>query len=151
MSESTPVNSERFLLLLNEAILKNTFRPRPHEEEKMTASRIIRCSPEIEGDSQLAIVLFCGMAHIIYGISKNDILDFIGIDANEFNYKVNKFINNMAEASSVPAKVPGEAFDVISNQQIDIMKLRNKVRLIKSYIRFYADKYNVVFRKTRNV
>lgn len=151
MSGLTPANNERFFSLLNEAVIKNTFRPRPHEESKMTASRIIRCSPEIEGDSQLAIVLFCGMAHVLYNVPKNEILDYLGVDANEFNYKVQKFKNNMADAASVPKKITGDAFDVISGQQIDLMKLRNKVILVNSYIKFYADKYNVVFKKTRNV
>lgn len=152
MSGLIPNNHDRFLVLLNEAVIKNTVRPRPHEEEKITIPRAIKCSPEIEGDTQYGILLFCGIAHVVYGISKNDIIDYIGIDENEFSYKINKFKNNLHRASKMPASFSGSAFDVLSNQDIDLIKIRNKVKLIKNYVEYYAPKHGILFTaKTRNV
>lgn len=147
----TPNNHEKFFFLLNEAIVKNTVRPRPNEEEKMTVSRVIRCSPEIEGDSQLGILLFCGMASVIYNIPGNAIIDHTGIEQNEFAYKVKKFKTNLSKASKLPKLKNKLTFEVISNQELDLRKLHNKVRLINNYIMLYGSKYNILFTKIRNV
>lgn len=151
MSGQIPNDRERFLFLLNEAILKNTVRPRPHEEQKMSISKSIRCSPEIEGDSQLGIVLFCGIASIHYGIPKNEIMDYLGVDSSEFTYKVNKFIENTGSAGKLPQKFNGAAFDIISNNEIDLIKIRNKVKLVKNYVQFYSHRHGILFSKAGNV
>lgn len=139
-----PNNTERFFYLLKEAVIKNTVRPRPEEEEKMTVSRLIRCSPEIEGDSQLGIVLFCGIANTVYGVSDHDIIDHLGIEPEEYKFKLKKYRNNMYEASLL-GPTTGEAFQVISSREFDLRKLQNKVKLIKKYISLYAKQHSILF------
>lgn len=139
-----PNNREKFLWLLKEAVLKNTVRPRPEEEEKMTVSRFIRCSPEIEGDSQLGIILFCGLAHKFYGLTQSEIIDHVGIEPEEFKFKVHKFLNNYAQASRLKP-INHNAYHVLSFREFDLYKMRNKVMLINNYIDFYAQKYSIIW------
>lgn len=139
-----PNNYDKFFHLLYEAISKNTVRPRPNEEEKMTVSRFIRCSPEIEGDSQLAIVLFCGIALVYYKATPEAIMEHAGIESNEFIYKVTKFKSNMAEAlklKKLPKRTP---FEILSSSEIDLRKLVNKVKMINNYINFYAAGHGIL-------
>lgn len=140
-----PNDNERFFFLLKEAVLKNTVRPRPDEEVKMTMSKVIRCSPEIEGDSQLGYVLFCGIAYMFYGLSIHQIIDHLGMEPEEFNYKVKKFIDNYNEASKLGKLNDNTSFHVIDSREFDLRKLYNKVRLINNYIKFNHEKHNVLF------
>lgn len=140
-----PNDNEKFFYLLKEAVMKNTVRPRPEEESKMTVSRLIRCSPEIEGDSQLAIVLFCGMAEKLYGIPPSEIIDHLGIEPEEHKYKVNKFWTNIVAGMKLKPLKNKDIFQVMSSREFDLRKLVNKVRLINNYIAFYAKKHSVIF------
>jgi hypothetical protein len=140
-----PNDNERFFYLLKEAVLKNTVRPRPEEEAKMTISRLIRCSPEIEGDSQLGLVLFIGMAHTIYGISDSEIMDHLGIEQEEYKFKLKKFRNNLFEAKALNPIPLGTSFEVFSSREFDLRKLLNKVKLISNYVKFYSAKHSILF------
>ncbi len=150
MSALIPNSNDKFFFLLNEAIIKNTVRPRPNELEKMTVSKVIRCSPEIEGDSQLGILLFCGIAHVQYGVSKNKIMDYIGVEPEEFRFKIDKFKKNLDEANKLP-KLHANVIDVLGPHQLDLYKLKNKVTLINNYIKFHIKNHNVLYRKTGDV
>lgn len=145
----TPNDNERFFFLLKEAVLKNTVRPRPEEEVKMTISKVIRCSPEIEGDSQLGIMLFCGVAYMFYGIPVQQIIDHLGMEPEEFNYKVKKFIENYNEASKLGKLNDTTSFHVIDSKEFDLRKLYNKVRLINNYIKFNHQKHNVLLSRRK--
>lgn len=144
-----PNDSERFFFLLKEAILKNTVRPRPEEEDKITVSKLIRCSPQIEGDSQLGIMLFCGIASVGYGCKSNEIMEYLGIEQNEFNYKLKKFIENYRSAQSLKPLHSGIPFDILSGREFDLRKLKNKVSMVNNYISLYAKQHSILFKKRR--
>lgn len=148
------VNNEGdFLNLLKEAVLVNTVRPRPEEEKKILISKMIRCSPEVEGDSQLAMILFAGIASAIYNISPSVIIEYFGMEPDEFKYKVEKFKLNLKDAYSLKSKegadwaVPSEHH---SSRDFDLIKIYYKVALIRNYIHFNAHRYNVLFKNSVN-
>jgi len=147
---SVPNDYEKFFFLLKEAVLKNTVRPRQEEELKMTVSRFIRCSPEIEGDSQLGIILFCGIAYVFYGVSKSAIIEFTGMEPEEFNFKTGKFIDNYNQAMQLTPIKGAVSLDLISSHEFDLLKLRTKISLINNYIKFNHRKHNVLFSRKTN-
>lgn len=104
------------LELLELAILKNTSRPRPEELKKITIHRKIQCSPNLEGDSQVGMILFVGLATML-GKRIKDIMSHVSIEFDkEFNYKLAKFYKLMG-----------------TNQ-----RFANKVLLVQNYIRHYG-------------
>lgn len=115
MSSNNKVsNYFKFMQLLEEAILKNTCPPR--EGEVCNQSKKLRVSGELEGDSQLGVLLFVGVS-AAFGIPRAEATDYIGIEVEEYNYKANKF---GAERDS------------------ENTRLINKSQLIFNYIKFYA-------------
>lgn len=77
--------------MLKQAILVNTCRPKEKEREKITVDRIIQTSPSQEGDTQLGLILFIGMASKL-GFKKSEIMDYLSIEFDEeYNYKLGKF------------------------------------------------------------
>jgi hypothetical protein len=140
-------NETNFLHLLKEAVLANTVRPRPDEEKKLTVSKLIRTSPEVEGDSQLAMILFVGIASSIYNVNSSEIIEYFGMEPEEFEFKVKKF--NVHHSISKKLR----PLDYMSMQEdpspmnFDMRKFANKVKLIKTYIHLYASKHNVLIRR----
>lgn len=103
--------------LLEEAIKKNTCPPR--EGEHFTQTKKLRVSGELEGDSQLGVLLFVGLS-IVYRIPRAEAVDFIGIETEEYDYKASKFITEVMT-------------DVAQNSRIDF-----KARLVNNYIKIHA-------------
>lgn len=142
---SIQVNStSRFLNLLHEAVLVNTVRPREEEMKKITVSKMIRCSPEVEGDSQLGTMLFIGIAHS-FRVPQNEIIDFLGIEVEEYQFKLNKYIKHYLEAKKLPPMIKSTiSFDLMPSSEFDRRKLIAKIKLITNYIREYARQNNVL-------
>jgi hypothetical protein len=105
------------LLKIQEAISKNVCPPDENEEQNFSIPKSLRASISREGDSQLAILLFVGIA-TDYGYSPADIKIFLNIRSEEFKYKLSKY------------KRKSRSNDV---------RFINKILLVKNYLRF---KYN---------
>lgn len=107
-------NYFKFMQVLEEAITKNTCPPRANE--LFNQSKKLRVSGELEGDSQLGVLLFVGICGM-YGIPRAEATDYIGIEVEEHDYKANKFGAERDSGNS---------------------RLINKIILINNYIKFYA-------------
>jgi hypothetical protein len=118
-------NYFKFLQLLEEAIIKNTCPPR--EGEKFTQSKKLRVSGELEGDSQLGVLLFVGVA-AKYGVPRPEVTEYIGIEVDEHDYKINKFSIEHVAGNT---------------------RLINKTKLIFNYIKFYARSRGVLIQSGR--
>jgi hypothetical protein len=149
MSILVPSNIEAFLHLLHKAVLSNTFRPRPKEEQALLTSRTILCSPEVEGDSQLALTLFFGIANTLYGIRTINLADYLGVELHEVETKVAKFQTALRDASALPKYGPPRYsyIGALSFRNFDVLKALNKTKLIKRYIELYAKQYGVLFQR----
>lgn len=147
LNQTQVSNTERFMNLLRDAVESNTVRPRPEEEKKISVSKYIRCSPEIEGDSQLAMILFAGIANQLYNVKATDIIEYFGMEPDEYEYKIRKFRNNFFEAVVRSKKNPINWVNPTANldsRNFDMIKLYNKVQLITNYINLHANKYDVL-------
>lgn len=107
--------SKKFIAmsLLGEAINKNVCKPRPAELGAFTHDRWHRASPTLEGDSQIGTLLYIGVGTDL-GFSKEEILDFLSIEREEFEYKLRKYEGSLSLS--------------------DGGRLGVKVRLIKNFI-----------------
>jgi hypothetical protein len=97
---------------LYEAVRKNVSEPEPSELDKLTVSKRLRASASREGDSEMGILLFIGVADQ-FGIPVDDIMNELSIELEEYKFKSKRF-------------------------QIQIKKdrrLQNKVLLIYNYLR----------------
>lgn len=103
----------KFMQLLEEAVLKNTCPPR--EGEKFTQSKKLRVSGDLEGDSQLGVMLFVGVS-ATFSVPRADSADYLGIEPEEYDYKIKKYNS-----------------EIINNS-----RLINKSKLLLNYIGFYA-------------
>lgn len=112
-SNSKVSNYFKFMQVLEEAILKNTCPPR--ETEVFNQSKKLRVSGELEGDSQLGVLLFVGIS-AEFSIPRTEATDYIGIEIEEYDYKANKFKAELLVGS----------------------RLSYKTSLINNYIKFYA-------------
>ena len=118
-----------FLKRLNAAVLANTSRPTPDEEEDIKVHKKIMTSLKLEGDSKMGMILFVGIAKE-YGISTSRIMDYLGIEfGNEFIHKSSEFNRYM----SLPDIQLGER----KLTKIPIMgnRTKNKVKLINNYLK----------------
>lgn len=80
---------EKLLWLVREAVVKNTCRPLPIEREAYDP-RSIRVSTLREGDSQIGIMLFVGVANEL-GFTAEEIMMSEGIEKLEVDYKIEKY------------------------------------------------------------
>jgi hypothetical protein len=101
-----------------EAVRKNICAPGDDECDDYTVSRTIRASTKREGDSQLGLLLFIGVA-AEYGYGYSDISSAASIEYEEYRYKLSKFRRKSR-----------------SNDK----RFLNKVKLVKNYLRL---KYGV--------
>lgn len=86
------MKAEIKLGLVEQAVLANTCRPKASELKKITIIRKIQTSPSLEGDSQLGMILFVGVARAFFGLSQKQIMDHLSIEGgNEYEYKLGKF------------------------------------------------------------
>jgi hypothetical protein len=118
-------NYFKFNQLLEEAITKNTCPPR--EGEVFTQSKKLRVSGELEGDSQLGVLLFVGVS-AKYGVPRAETVDFLGVEVDEYDYKINKF-----------------SIEHVAGNQ----RLINKTKLIFNYIKYYAKSRGVLIQSGR--
>lgn len=105
------------LPLISEAVRCNICKPDEFEKMELTSHKDLRASQAKEGDSQIGILLFIGIAHM-YRHTKSEIMDYIGVETDEFEYKSAKFITKMKEDD----------------------RFKTKVKLINNYLKI---KYNV--------
>jgi hypothetical protein len=108
--------------LLEEAILKNTCPPRPGE--KFTQSKKLRVSGEVEGDSQLGMILFVGVANY-FNITRADTTEFIGIEPEEYDYKLRKFHDGTDTEET---------------------RMTFKFKLVSNYVKLYASTRRILLR-----
>lgn len=101
------------MALIEEAISKNVCKPTKKEELEFSIDRRFRASPSAEGDSQMGIILFCGIAKDS-GFTKDDILLFASIQPSVYSFKIEKY-NRLLRQSK---------------------RFVNKVKLIKTYINY---------------
>ena len=110
---------DKNLYALHVAVEKNTCRPKQKEAKEITVKRKILASPSMEGDSQIGMILFVGVAHEM-GYNKLAIKNYLSIEFDgEFDYKLRKY----------KAKLDDAKDDKVS-------RFRNKVILIKNHLRF---------------
>lgn len=79
---------------IREAVVKNTCRPLPVEREAYDP-RSIRVSTLREGDSQIGIMLFVGVATRL-GFTSEEIVMSEGIEHKEVAYKYQKYTDKIA-------------------------------------------------------
>lgn len=138
----------KFFNLLYRAVTANTLRPRPEEVDALMTSKMIRCSPELEGDSQIGMTLFIGISKM-YGVSEKDIADFLGIEMDELQYKASKFLKLKKDASAVMKGNTKNMRD-INGSEFDLGRFYYKFILINNYLLLYARQQGIAL-KTRNV
>ena len=125
MSTSKRVsNHTKFMQLLEEAIVKNTCPPR--EGEIFYQTKKLRVSGDLEGNSQLGTLLFVGVSET-FNIKRTDVVDYLGIEPEEYDYKVREYISELG-SNPVP------------------IRLYNKSRLILNYINIYAKDRGLLIR-----
>lgn len=98
-------------LYIREAILKNTARPTSGEEKKFTIPKVLRTSTSREGDSELGLILFCGIANEL-GMTIDEIVLSLSVDAAEARFKIQKF-----------------------SEMVGDVRFDNKIKLIHNYLR----------------
>lgn len=107
------------LFNLKKAVLANTCRPTPKEDAELTTDKAIRTSPSWEGDSEIGVLLYVGLAAEM-GFQLGDITTALSVEHEEAKYKINRFKEIVA----------GE------NVARDVRwRLNNKIMLIKNYLR----------------
>lgn len=84
------VRKRPLLWQLQEAILKNICAPSSNEMEEFTISRFIRASGKMEGDSQLGILLFIGLADR-YDYPYAEIANMATVEYEEYRFKLSKY------------------------------------------------------------
>lgn len=76
---------------LHEAVSKQICRPKDSERRHITVDRQLQASPAMEGDSQIGLILFVGLAGEL-GLDPREAMEFVGIESkSEYNYKVSKY------------------------------------------------------------
>jgi hypothetical protein len=103
---------------IQEAIRKNICAPDEAESDDFTVSRIIRASTKREGDSQLGVVLFVGLADEL-GYKYHDIESIASLQRDEYKFKLSKFRRKSKSNDT---------------------RFLNKIKLVKNYLRL---KYGV--------
>ena len=126
MSRLSPTDSFKFLTLLKTATTKNVCEPK--ERENFTIPRMLRASGDLEGDSQVATILFIGIAKA-FNLAPKDVMEFLGIEEEEHKFKLHKY---------------REAMDSQSDG-IATLRFKNKKKRIRNYIRIHAKDANVRF------
>ena len=121
---STLNNSDKnfqLLQLIHQAVSKNVCAPKV--TEKFSVSKQMRSSGDLEGDSQIALMLFVGVAKKSL-IKKRDTIDFLGIEEEEYDFKLDKFFDSL----------------ILSENANNILDKRffNKLTLILNYIRLHS-------------
>lgn len=100
------------LFQLQEAVLKNVAPPKPDELEKYRFNKMFPSSPYYEGNNELGLILFVGVAHTL-GVSREEIEMFLSIGEEEYDFKLSRF-----------------------NEKIETdHRFFNKVRLVDNYIK----------------
>ena len=118
---------KEFLEKLSDAVLANTSRPTPDEEENIQVQKKIMTSLKLEGDSKMGMILFIGMAHGKHRPSET--MDFLGIEfSEEYAHKLSEFDRYM----NLPDVKIGER--KITKEPIMGNRTKNKVKLINNYL-----------------
>lgn len=128
-----------FLKLLLLATKKNVCEPR--EDEVFNVERMIRASGDLEGDSQVGILLFIGIARD-FNVNASEIIDFLGIEKEQYTYKLNKYSERVVKMRKL---INGIGFYQEESDEWNTVRFRNKISLIKTFIYFYARQSKVLF------
>lgn len=110
--------SKPTMFQIQEAVKKNICAPGEEELEDFTVSKYIRASVKREGDSQLGLVLFVGICTEL-NYTYYDIAQIASLEYEQYRFKLSKYRRKSR-----------------SNDD----RFKNKVRLIKNYLRL---KYGV--------
>jgi len=103
------------------AISKHVCGLREREKSTISVARKLQASPSLEGDSQIGIILFVGVA-TEEGWDYQSIMDHISIESKkEYDYKLAKYLKVI---------------------QIND-RFKNKVHLIKNYLKFYGKRTRI--------
>jgi hypothetical protein len=105
------------LMKLREAVLKNTARP-GNDESKGVAEKPLRTSQYWEGDAEMGVILFIGIA-MSYGFTPFELTQFVAVEREQVLFK-NEHYNKMMKDDGL-----GGA------------RMRVKTELIKNYLWFY--------------
>lgn len=106
MAKSKPT-----MFQIREAITKNVC---DCGDEMYTIVKDMRANSKLEGDSQLKMVLFVGLAHS-YGYTQTDIMLLAHLQKKEFTYKLRKFRRKMAGIDA---------------------RFKTKIKLINNYLKY---------------
>ena len=103
---------------LREAVIKNTCKPTEEEEKELAPFKSLRTSRRWEGDSEMGLILFIGIAND-YGIADFEISSMISVDQDQIDWKKNLYK------------------EVCASTTLSGLRMRNKTTLVKNYLRFY--------------
>lgn len=134
-------DSVAFLNLLLEATKKNICKPRETEIQEYTVDKLIRASGELEGDSQVGMILFIGVARD-FGISTVEIIDFLGIEKEEYIYKLQKYQGKSLKFNKISTNLQNYQEE---SEDWNTSRFKNKVLLIKNFLYFYARQHKILF------
>lgn len=98
-------------LRIKEAITKNVCHPTAGEEKRFTVSKLLRTSTSREGDSEVGLILFCGIADEL-GLTTDEIVIILSVDAEEARFKIKRY-----------------------SELIDEPRFKNKIKLVKNYLK----------------
>jgi hypothetical protein len=144
-----PNNVGRFLSLLHQAVLSNTARPRPSEAVDITIPKAIRCSSELEGDTQLALLLFAGVATTFYRIPAVEVIEYLGLEPAEFEYKVKKFSDRYGDARKHLKGYRKSALVIdVSSRGLDLRRFVTKIQLIQNFITLHAKDHGILLQRS---
>jgi len=119
------------LCMIEEAVLKNTCRPREDEDDKYPVDKKIRSSGSLEGDFQIGMTLFIGFADKL-GIPMKDTVSFMNIENDEYNYKYEKFLFDLADAIEARSRI---AHIPRLDQDFESYRFVTKFDLITNYMK----------------
>lgn len=113
-------NSIKELAELETVIRANICKPRPEETHKFTIERKLRASPSMEGDSQIGITLFVGVANDM-GFAAKDIMRYLSVEEDIFRFRLKKYEKSMEKTLMKPIG------------KLTRPRFQNKVSLIKNH------------------
>lgn len=109
------MNSFTFFKKLENAVVVNICRPDDEEIKKVALHRKIKASASMEGDSQIGLVLFIGIATNDFDQNGKEIAEYLSCNPDEYRYKLKKYTRKL------------------ENQD---PKYLAKIKLIKNYLKF---------------
>lgn len=123
---------------IKEAVLANTARPTEEEDLRFTQDRFIRCSQNMEGNSQVGIILFAGVAKQ-FGFPDSHIMMYASIEREQLVFKLQEFREkNNAGQMKIGLRVKykkGIIDPSFADDFDEDVRFAYKVILIKNYLK----------------